>query len=99
MSNKVYDIVAKTGEYTDNQGQQKANWKNVGAVMKGDKGSFIMLDRSFNPAGLPNPDNRSNVLLSLFAPNQNQGQQQQPAPQQQSAPPQQPDNFDDDIPF
>jgi hypothetical protein len=66
---KKYDIVAKVGEKDG-----KAQWKNVGAVMTGDKGPYIILDRSFNPAGLPNPDDRSNILLSLFEPKQ-QGQQ------------------------
>lgn len=77
MAKKVRDIVAKVGEYTDrNTGEPKARWKNVGALMKNDDDNsyFIMLERTFNPAGMPNPDNRESVLLSCFVP-QDQRQQ------------------------
>ena len=30
-------------------------------------GSFILLDRTFNPAGVPNPDDKQSVLISMFA--------------------------------
>lgn len=107
---KIYDVVVKTGEYQDRQtGETRAQWKNVGAVMNGENGPFMMLDRTFNPAGLPNPDNRSNCLLSLFKPKeqgQQQGYQHNNGGQQQhghqSAPPPQPggpSDFNDDVPF
>ena len=60
---KVMDLVCVVDSYTDKQGQQKKKYQNVGALMEGDKGQFIMLDRFFNPAGLPNPDNRSNCII------------------------------------
>ena len=68
MTTKIKDLAAKTGEYQDaNTGEMKANWQNVGAIMKKDDGStFVILDRTFNPAGVPNPDNRSNVILGAF---------------------------------
>jgi len=68
MTKKIKDIAVKTSEYTDDKtGEVKARWNNVGAVMKGDDDkSFIVLDRTFNPAGVPNPDNRSNVILGVF---------------------------------
>lgn len=94
---KKFDIVAKVGEYTNNQGETKANWKNIGAVMVGENGPFIVLDKTFNPAGLDS-GGRSSVLLSLFEPKQNNNQGQ---PAQSQAPAQPQDNFDDssDIPF
>ena len=100
---KKYDIVCKTGEYTNNQGETKGQWKNVGAVMVGDNGPFIMMDKTFNPAGLDS-GGRSSILLSLFEPKQsNQGQQSQPAQSQgpaQSQAPVQDESFDDSsIPF
>lgn len=68
MAQKLKDIVIKTGEYTDREGNTKGRWQNVGALMQSDDGNdFIILERWFNPAGLPNPDNRPNVILSLFA--------------------------------
>ena len=66
---KIKDIVVKVREYQDSQGNKKAQWANVGTLMRGDDGNdFILLDRHFNPAGIANPDNRGNVLLSMFDP-------------------------------
>lgn len=83
--------------------------------MKGDDGNeFIILHRWFNPAGVPNPENRDSLVASCFRPNQQGGQQQaqqqppqqqggfqQPPQQQQAAPPNPPggDGVDDSIPF
>jgi len=77
MSKKVYDLSVKIGE---------KNWLNVGAVLeKDDGGRFIILERSFNPAGVPNPDNKSGLIISMFEPKQKDGDK--PAP------------TDGDIPF
>lgn len=77
MSKKVYDLSVKIGE---------KNWLNVGAVLeKDDGGRFIILERSFNPAGVPNPDNKSSLIISMFEPKQKDGDK--PAP------------TDGDIPF
>lgn len=66
---KIYDLTVKTGEYQNNQGETKGRYLNVGAIMqKEDGGKFIFLNRTFNPAGVPNPDNRDNVILSMFKP-------------------------------
>ena len=65
---KVYDMAVKTGTYTDKEGKEKGRYLNVGAVLDDGNGPFLLLDRTFNPAGLPNPDNRSNVIISLFKP-------------------------------
>ena len=74
MAQKKYDAVIAVDEYTDNQGQQKTRWQNVGAVLQTEKGFVLLLDRTFNPAGVKNPDGRSNVMVNLFEPNQNQQQ-------------------------
>ena len=77
MSKKVYDLTVKIGD---------KNWLNVGAVLeKDDGGRFIILERSFNPAGVPNPDNKSSLIISMFEPKQKDGDK--PAP------------TDGDIPF
>ena len=78
---KLYDAVVKTGEYTDNQGNTKGRYENVGSVMQGDNGQFLILKRTFNAAGVPNPDNKDSVIVSFFEQNNNQqsnnqGQQQ-----------------------
>lgn len=82
MAHKTHDIVAKVGEYTDRQGNTKARYENVGALMQSDNGPFIMMKRTFNLAGLPQ-DGRDNALLSCFEPrdDQQQGTRQQSARQ------------------
>ena len=70
MSKKVYDLAVKLGE---------KNWLNVGAVLeKDDGGRFIILERSFNPAGVPNPDNKSSLIVSMFEPKQKDGDKPSP---------------------
>ena len=64
---KVYDIAVKVGTY-EKEGEPKGRYENVGVVMEGDNGKFILLKRTFNPAGVPNEDNRDKVILSLFEP-------------------------------
>lgn len=66
---KRYDLAVKVREYQDRDGNTKAEWKNVGAVIDTKNGGMcILLDRTFNPAGLPDPDGRGNVLISMFEP-------------------------------
>lgn len=101
---KKYDLAVVVGQYQTQSGETKNRYVNIGSVMeKDDGGRFILLDRHFNPAGVPNPDNRSNIIVSLFEPRDSNGggQQRQAAPQQRqqaqrSAPPA---DMDDDIPF
>lgn len=100
MATKKYDAVVKTGSYTDAQGNQKNRYENIGSVMMGDNGPYLILKRTFNPAGVPNPDDRNSVIVSFFSPEGQQQQQQQqsaPRPQRQAPPPAAYD--DDDIPF
>ena len=91
---KRYDVVAKVGEYQHN-GETKPRWKNVGAVITTDKGHALLLDKTFNPAGLAEPG-RESILLSLFEPkDQDQGGQRTTQPHQNQAN----DSLEDDIPF
>jgi len=89
-SKKLMDLAVKTGEYTNKEGAVKGTYENIGAVMESDGRKYILLNRTFNPAGLPNPDNRSTIIVSLF---ELRGKESAPAPKT---------NFDDmesDIPF
>lgn len=90
---KIKDLRVKTGEYTVN-GETKGRWEDVGALMKGDNGTFLMLKRTFNLAGVPNPEGRDSVLISMFDPRP----QQSSAPAQ-AAPAPRPAPDDSDIPF
>ena len=68
---KKYDLAVKTGTY-QKDGDTKNKYLNVGAIMeKDDGGTFILLDRTFNPAGVPNPDDRENFIISMFEPKSN----------------------------
>lgn len=103
---KTHDLCVKVGTYTDKDGNEKARYENIGSVItKDDGGEFILLKRTFNPAGVPNPDNKDMVIVSLFTA-QSQGNQQ-PRQQSQSRLSQQSSSggggnfneFDDDNPF
>lgn len=69
---KTHDLVVRTGEYIDKNGEKKGRFKNIGIMAEKDGKSFILLDRTFNPAGAPNPDNQESVLISMFAPKEKQ---------------------------
>lgn len=80
---KKYDLAVKTGTYIKD-GQEKGRYENVGSVMHGDNGPFLILKRTFNPAGVPNPQDKDSVIVSCFEPQQSGSS----AHQQQSSPPQ-----------
>jgi len=66
---KLYDLAVKTGEYTNQYGETKGRWLNVGRVMQDDNGGkFILLNRTFNPAGVEVQPGRDSVALSMFPP-------------------------------
>lgn len=112
---KSHDLAVKTGSFTDNNGDTKGRYVNVGAVWQKDDGSeFVTLLRTFNPAGVPNPENKDSIVISRFEVRAREGQQggQAPAPvqaqtpqrqQRPQAPAQAPTggfaDMDDDIPF
>ena len=102
MTHKTHDLAVKTGTYTDRNGNEKGRWQNVGSVLEtNDGGRVILLNRTFNPAGVMNPDGRDTVMLSMFEP-RDDNKAQQPAPQRQaSAPaPKHADGFQDsEVPF
>lgn len=58
-----YELSVKTGEYNG-----KATWKKVGVLMEGEKGPFILLDKTFNPAGVPSENERSSILIGCYEP-------------------------------
>jgi len=65
MAKKLYDLSVKTGTYSVN-GEEKGRYMNVGVVMSGEKGMYILLDKTFNPAGIV--DDKRSVLISMFEP-------------------------------
>ena len=78
MTHKTHDLAVKVGTYTDRSGNEKGRWKNIGSVLQMDDGGKVLLiDRTFNPAGVPNPDDRDSVMVSMFEPKE-RDQQQEP---------------------
>jgi len=93
LMGKMYDIVARTGEYTDKDGNKKGRFMNVGAIVENDKGPYMILERWFSPAGIPNPEDRSSLILSLFKPREKaDGAARMPSQDATRS-------FEDDIPF
>lgn len=84
-SKRKYDLAVKNGTYQV-QGEQKNRYVTVGSVLERDDGGmFILLERWFNPAGIPD-DGKGSVLLSCFEPRDPKGKSK-------------PQEVDDAIPF
>ncbi len=72
---KKYDAVVKTGSYTDRTGATKNRYKNVGIVMENDKGELsLLLDATFNPAGVPRDAGRESIFISFYPPKDRQNE-------------------------
>jgi len=91
---KKYDLSVKTGEYTDSSGVVKGRYQNVGVVMEGQNGPYILLNRTFNPAGVAGQADRESIIISMFEPKQNDA----PAQQRQTAA-QAVADLEDEVPF
>lgn len=93
-STHKWDIVATTGEYSDSSGAVKKRNRTIGKIMTLENGrDFMLLDPFVNVGALPRQGDM--VMLSLFAPRQDDKRQgnRQPA---LSAPAQ---SNDSDLPF
>ena len=89
-STLLYDLAVKTGEYTDRDGQTKGRYENIGKVMRNDNGQFMLLKRTFNPAGVSADGDM--LMVSMFEPKPREGR----SDQARQAPPA---DIDDDLPF
>lgn len=90
---KLYDLAVKTGEYQDREGNTKGRYENIGAVMRNDNGQFMMLKRTFNPAGVDGKGD--SILVSMFEPKARDDNRQSPRPSQGGGN----HDLDDSIPF
>lgn len=91
---RKYDIAVKAGERPDG----KAIWKNVGVMMEGTNGPFLLIDRTFNPAGVPaKTPMESSILCSLFEPKE--GNDRAPAEPKAEKKFAKNKDFDDDVPY
>lgn len=91
MATKLYDLAVKTGSYTKD-GEEKGRYENVGSMWKGDNGEYLVLKRTFNPAGVPVKDGSDSIFISMFAPRDDN----QAAPKQKQR--SRNSDMDDDLP-
>lgn len=63
MAKVVADVCVAVGTKADG----KKRYETIGAKwQKDDGGTFVTIKRTFNPAGVPNPENKDNIILSIF---------------------------------
>ncbi|MBA3755918.1 MAG: hypothetical protein H0X02_06695 [Nitrosomonas sp.] len=67
---KKFDLVVGAGKTK----QGKTIWKTIGAMMTGDKGDYLLLDKTFNPAGIQGAE--QSVFVNLFEPKEKQSNAQ-----------------------
>lgn len=71
MATKKFDLAVKTGTY-EKDGGEKSRYENVGAIWEGDNGPYIVMKRTFNPAGVPVKDGSDSIFISMFAPREDE---------------------------
>jgi hypothetical protein len=99
MAHKTHDLAVKVGSYTNQQGETKSRYQNVGALMQGDKGQFIMLAKWFNPAGVTDERGGESILISVFEPKEKGEAPRQAKPAQRQQASSGFDDFPDSVPF
>lgn len=63
---KKYNLAVKTGEFQNGSGETKNRYQVIGAMIEGNNGPYLLIDKTFNPAGIQ--DGKSSVLISMFEP-------------------------------
>ena len=93
---KKYDMAIKTGTYTGNDGTEKNRYENIGEVHSGRDNGFYARMNPYRVMGLAMAAiarGDDSMMVSLFAPRNDQ------QPQQRQAAPAPSADYDDDIPF
>jgi len=63
---KTKDLAVVTGSYMKD-GASKNRYQNVGYILEDEKGAkMIMLNRSFNPAGVPFKEGSDTIIVNQF---------------------------------
>jgi hypothetical protein len=65
MAEKLYNLKVKNGTYMKD-GEEKQNYLAVGVVLKGDYGPYMILDKTFNPAGIETDLGKTGISISMF---------------------------------
>lgn len=91
---KTHDAVYAGEKYTDNNGNEKTRYTNVGVLLQRDDGSMTMKLEAI-PVGF-------NGWINFYEPKPKEGEapkQERARPQRQSSAPAHDDPFGDDVPF
>lgn len=97
MAKRTHDLAVVVGTYQDSYGNEKKRYANIGVMMEGDNGPFILLDKHFNPAGVNGKDGR--IVISCFEPKERDGQQKGGGSPQTKGRASYDDDLNDDVPF
>lgn len=63
---KLYDLAVATRHYQTANGEDKTVWQNVGVVMQGENGPYMMLKAHFNPAAIQRKEGSESIAISMF---------------------------------
>jgi len=101
MPRITHDLCVTVGSYADATGTQKNRYRNVGAIMRfDDGGELLLLNRDFNPAGVPFKAGSDRIVVSKFEKKDGvQGGGAAPPAQRATTQPAYVGPDDDDIPF
>jgi hypothetical protein len=95
MSDYPKDLVVKTGSYTATDGSTKNRYENIGKVMQGQDGLYLLLKKTFNPAGVNTAPDKDMIVVSIFDQQPQPGTTPAPTPPPGEIPP----PPGEDIPF
>lgn len=77
---KIYDLAVKIGTYKKD-GKDKNRYLNVGCILVNDEGQLTMLlNKTFNPAGVPSDPDRDSIFVSMFKKDSSVGKEVDSAP-------------------
>lgn len=71
-------LKVRVGSYQAADGATKSRYVEVGRLMEGDRGPYILLNKTFNPAGVETEAGRDSIIISIF--DQKEFQDDTPAP-------------------
>ena len=69
MAKKLYNLAVQNGKYKNKEGEEKNVYTNIGAVLEGDNGKFVVLERHINLSGFPVADGATSIAVSMFDAN------------------------------
>jgi hypothetical protein len=70
---KLYNLSVRVGFKKDGS----AIYKTVGVILEDQKGPFMLLDKTFNPAGVPDTlEDKSSIKVRMFEPKPYEDDQQ-----------------------